>query len=314
VSALAESLLFVDGSSVAAARAGLARGLRIVALSEAAGKDLFGAGLPFTPSLEALGDDPEMPLYRAAADWTKAFGSKCVDDSGQTLKDALRYRNTTLWWWAELYLHHNTEAVRRVRFLETISRVTGHLAAGSVETHGLTSDETRLVRRYCAARGMGFSAGEERVEASSARRSALTAGLLEASKMVATAAKSAGARDPRLVPRSVVFISHAAFWRTRIAKDGTTEDYEHYLDSLLSEAGKRDWPVLTLGVGPQSTFRTRSAGEKWKERLSLQADRRYLHINRFVTPKLAAAALKAFGRAMSVHKRFRTAASLGWFG
>lgn len=311
MSALAENLFLCDGSAVEAARAALARGLRIVALSEAAGKELWSAGLPFTRSLESLGDDPEMPLYRAAADWTKAFGSRCVDDAGQTLKDALRYRNTTLWWWAELYLHHNTEAVRRVRFLETVSRVAEHLNARSVETHDLSSDETRLLERFCAARGLGFRAGEERVGATSARRSALTAGLLEASKMVATAAKSAGGRDARLVPDSVVFISHAAFWRTRVAKDGTTEDYEHYLDSLLGEAVKRDWPVVRLGVGPQSTFRTRSAGEKWKERLSLQPDKRYVHINRFVTPRLAAAALKVFGRAMGVHKRFRTAASLG---
>ncbi|MBX7186673.1 MAG: CDP-glycerol glycerophosphotransferase family protein, partial [Vicinamibacteria bacterium] len=68
--------------------------------------------------------------------------------------------------------------------------------------------------------------------------------------------------------------------------------------------------VVTLGVGPQSTFRTRTASEKWKERLSLQRDERYLHINRFVTPKVAAAALKAFGNALSIRNRFRSAGSL----
>jgi hypothetical protein len=252
-----------------------------------------------------------MPLYRAAADWTQGFGTKAVDARGQTLKDALRYRDTTLWWWAELYLHHNTEAVRRVRFLENVARAVETWPTSAIHTRGLSSDETALTGRFCAAHGLGFKPGGERSHGSSPGRSALTAGLLEASKVVATATKSAGGRDERLVPHSVVFVSHAAFWRSRTAADGTAENYEHYLDSLLSEAKRRGLPIMTLGVGPQNTFRTRSILEKWRERLSVQKDERYLHINRFVTPKLAAAALKAFGNAIRVHHRFKNAASLG---
>jgi len=122
VSSLAEPLFFFDGSEVEAARAARERGERVVAFSESAARRLADASIPFLRSVDALGDDPEMPLYRAAADWTQGFGTKAVDARGQTLKDALRYRDTTLWWWAELYLHHNTEAVRRVRFLETVAR------------------------------------------------------------------------------------------------------------------------------------------------------------------------------------------------
>ena len=307
---MAERLCFFDGVDVEAARAAGARGERLIAFSEAAAGCLAGATLHFTRAVDVLGDDPEMPLYRAAADWTQSFGTRAVDASGRTLKDALSYRETTLWWWAELYLHHNTDAARRVRFLEAAARVIDSSKAKSVHPHGLSADETTLVERLCAARGLGFVRGGETPATRTSGRSALTLGLLEASKMVATAAKGAGGFDERLIPKSVVFVSHAAFWRTRTRSDGQEESYEHYFDALLSESRRRGLPAVTLGVGPQSTFRTRTASGKWKERLSVPRDARYLHVNRFVTPKLAATALKAFGHAVSVRNRFMSAPSL----
>jgi hypothetical protein len=286
------------------------RGERVIAFSEAAAARLKGAGLPFARSIDALGDDPEMPLYRAAADWTHGFGEKAVDASGQSLKAALRLEHTTLWWWAELYLHHNTEAARRVRFLETVFRAFETFGGSVVRTHGLTFDDTLLVERFCASGNLGFTRGQTVVPTRPAGRSAMTLGLLEASKMVATASKGAGGPDERLIQKAIVFVSHAAFWKSRIGPNGTTEPYEHYLDALLSESKRRGLPMVTLAVGPQSTFRTRSTSEKWKERLSSLRDDRYVHINRFVTPRLAASALKAFGRALSVRNRFQNAPSL----
>lgn len=309
---MAEPLFFFGGGEVEAAKAAANRGERLVAFSDSAANRLASAALPFSRSVEALGDDPEMPLYRAAADWTQAFGTRAVDGAAQTLKDALRYRQTTLWWWAELYLHHNTDAARRVRFLETASRVIEHFDAAAVATHGLAMDEALLAERLAAARRIGFRRGEIRGVAHPAGRSAMTAGLLEASKLVATATKGREGTDERLLSSAVVFVSHAAFWKTRTGKDGREEDYEHYFDLLLNESKRRGIPTVTLGVGPQTTFKARTTGEKWRERLTLQLrkDERYVHINRFVTPKVAAAALKAFGRALSIRNRFQNAPSL----
>ena len=307
---MAESLLFFDGKDVEAARAAAGRKERVVAFSEAAAGRLIAASIPFSRSVESLGDDPEMPLYRAAADWTQAFGPKAKDSAGQTLKDALRLRETTLWWWAELYLHHNTDAARRVRFLETAGRVMERFGATAIRTHGLAMDETLLAERLAASHAIGFRRDAISGDAHPPTRSAMTAGLLEASKLVATAAKGTGGRDERVIPKAVVFVSHAAFWKSRTAADGREESYEHYFDALLTESRRRLVPIVTLGVGPQNTFRTRTASEKWRERLSLQRDDRYLHINRFVTPKVAASALKAFGNALSIRNRFQNAASL----
>jgi hypothetical protein len=307
---LAEPLFFFDGPEVGAAKAARERGERVIAFSEAAAARLAEAAIPFGRSVDSLGDDPEMPLYRAAADWTQRFGTKAVDAGGQTLKEALRYQQTTLWWWAELYLHHNTAAARRVRFLETVFRVFETTGGSTVRSHGLSLDDTVLLERFCSAGDLGFARGSIANDPLPAGRSALTLGLLEASKMVATATKGAGT-DDRMIPKSVVFVSHAAFWRTRVGADGSEEHYEHYFDTLLAESKRRGLPTLTLGVGPQSTFRTRSTSEKWKERLSRARDDRYVHINRFVTPRLAAAALRAFGQALSVRKRFQGAPSLG---
>lgn len=309
---MAEPLFFFDGADVEAARAATNRGERVIAFSDAASNRLSAATLPFSRSIEGLGDDPEMPLYRAAADWTRAFGTKAVDGNAQALKDALRYRETTLWWWAELYLHHNTDAARRVRFLETASRIIERFDGTAIGTHGLALDETLLAERLAAARKIGFARGGVGGGAHSPARSAMTAGLLEASKLVATATKGTGGSDDRLLTRAVAFVSHAAFWKTRRGKDEREEHYEHYLDALLNESRKRGLPIVTLGVGPQTTFRTRTTGEKWRERLTrkLPKDERYVHINRFVTPKVAAAALKAFGKALSIRNRFQNAPSL----
>lgn len=306
---MAEILLF-DGAEVEAARGAVAAGLRVVAFSDAAAARLAASGVTHARAVDALGDDPEMPLYRAAAEWTRAFGTRAKDASGRALRDALRYRSTTLWWWAELYLHHNTEAARRVRFLETLARVVEHTRATAVRTHGLADDETLLAKRFCAAHAIGFSSAATSGARVNARGSAMTAGLLEASKLVATAAKSAGGVDDRLVPGGIVFLSHAAFWKTRARADGGEESYEHYLDAMLAEAKRRGLPSVTLGVGPLSAFRARSTAQRWKERLSVVRDPRYVHINRFVTPALAASALRAFGRMVDVRRSYERDASL----
>ena len=69
-----------------------------------------------------------------------------------------------------------------------------------------------------------------------------TVGLLEASKAVATATKGRAAADDRLVARAVVFVSHAAFWKTRARERRAEESYEHYFDALLSESKRRGLP------------------------------------------------------------------------
>ena len=307
---MAEKLFFFSGSDVAAVRAARDRGESVVVFSESAATLLPETKLPFTRAVDALGDDPEMILYRAAADWTKGFGGNARDGTGQSLSQALAYRGTTLWWWAELYLHHNTEAARYVRFLENVGRVIERRPVASIRTQGFSREETMLLERLCGALGIAHSKDGPTSGSGSSHRAGFTTTLLEAAKVVMTAIKPRGRPDPRRVPRSIVFVSHAAFWRTRTPPGGQIEDYEHYFDSLLALSKARRLPVLTLGVGPQSTFRTRSPGEKWRERLSVQRDPRYVHIDEFVTPRLAAAALKAYGNAINVHNRFRTAPSL----
>ncbi|MEO5762053.1 MAG: CDP-glycerol glycerophosphotransferase family protein [Vicinamibacteria bacterium] len=307
---MAETLLFFAGTDVEVARAAAARGERVCALSEAAAHALMLAGAPCFRAMDVLGDDPEMALYRAAADWTKGFGASAVNVQGTRLREALRYRNTTLWWWAELYLHHNTDAVRRVRFIELVARVLDDAKPVRVRAHGLPSDEMTLLRRLCNVRKIAFEAGGSVPTKSRHERSAMVTGLLDASKIMATAAKPSHALAASLPSNPIVFVSHAAFWRTRSIASGMTEEYEHYFDGLLAETKKRGLPTVTLGVGPQNTFRTRSSAEKWRERLSITADERFLHINNFVTPRLAAQSMKAFGQAVAVHRTFRGAHSL----
>lgn len=305
---MAEILLF-DGADTDAALAAATRGASVVAFSEESAARLRARGVPSTRAIEALGDDPEMTLYRASSDFTRAFGDRARDASGVSLKDALRFRETTLWWWVELYLHYNTRATARVRFLETLARVAdSRPGLVALTARGLSRDDTRLAAGFAKERRLGFEALEPPGSADSG--GPLVAGLSEAAKLLATAVKGAGGDDPRLVSGGAVFVSHAAFWKKRTAEGGGEEDYEHYLDDLLREAARRKLQTVTLGVGPQSTFRTRTTMEKWRERLSLRRDERFVHVNRFVTPRLAARALRAFLFARGVERRFQSSPAL----
>ena len=161
-------------------------------------------GVPFSRSVEALGDDPEMPLYRAAADWTQRLrheggGRERTDPQG---RPSIPRDHAVVVGRAVPSPQHRGGAARafpRNRRSGCIERFDGR--GGS---HATAWPSTRRSWSSVSARsGTSVSRGTRpRAEARPGARSALTLGLLEASKMVATAAKGAGGSDDRLTPES----------------------------------------------------------------------------------------------------------------
>ena len=58
----------------------------------------------------------------AAVSWTKAWGARPLLD-GRSFRELLSWKGVSLWWFAELYLHHSTRATRYVRLVECFFRI-----------------------------------------------------------------------------------------------------------------------------------------------------------------------------------------------
>ena len=91
----------------------------------------------------------------AAIAWTKAWGQRPILD-GKSFRELIAWKGISLWWFAELFLHHSTEATRYVRLVETYHRILEAETPDEVEAVGLPAEEALLLARTCAARGILF--------------------------------------------------------------------------------------------------------------------------------------------------------------
>ncbi|HEY7512277.1 MAG TPA: hypothetical protein VIG50_18585 [Vicinamibacteria bacterium] len=228
----------------------------------------------------------------AAIAWTKEWGRRPLVDGG-SFRERLRWRGVSLWWFAELFLHHSTESPRYVRVIEALHRRLDAERPDEVTAEGLAADETVLLARVCRARGVFFD-GRAPVPTARVRlrvgRAALL-GRLEEQKVRATALKAALAGPPREPPSdgraTVLFLSHAAFWRERRdGPGGEPEAYEHYFDRVIpAVAALPGLRPFVVAVGPRAAFRRRGARERVREWLRLADGREpYTHVNRYTTP------------------------------
>ena len=283
-----KTLIFWAAGSSAVARARRAEGAQILAWTEAADEALTAAGVehladPLTLEERDAADE-------AAIEWTRLWGKRPLLD-GRSFRELYEWKGVSLWWFAELFLHHSTGSPRRVRLIEAFDRLLQKLAPGEVEAASLPNEEAVLLARACTARGILFH-GAPRPPPFAVRRLALRRrlqGRWYELKTLLTAAKAAFAAPPSLrAPRAkkrVMFLSHAAFWRERVSEGGASEEYEHYFDRLIPETAKSaDLAPLVIAVGPRTAFRRRDGGDRMREWLSLGGEgASYVHINRFVS-------------------------------
>ncbi len=284
-----KTLVFWSGGSVSAARARASA--RFVLWDETREAELRAAGVAYRAASSYLEPGGGERIEQAAIAWTKAWGLRPLVD-GRSLRELLAWDGTTLWWWAELYLHHSTEATRYVRLIELATRVLEAEAPDEAECLGLPADEALLVRRACTAwrvlvhgpaprlpKGVGRRlrsvARRARVDLLKTLLAALKARLLGAPR-------APGADDAR---RRVALLSHAAFWRARPDESGGGRAYEHYFDRLIPALDEQpDLRPVVVAVGPRSAFRRRGTAARLREWLRLSPDaREYLHVQRYTT-------------------------------
>ena len=241
---------------------------------------------------EVLGPEAADEVDDAALRWTKEWGRRPLLD-GRSFRDLYDWKGVSLWWFAELFLHHSTEATRLVRVIEVVHRLLDAEAPDEVEVHGLPEDEALLVARTCLKRGVLFHRG--RVSVVRRRRVAEVRQRARWNEMKAwaTAAKAALSGPPP-VPEAgkpvALFLSHAAFWRARAGEQGDTSAYEHYFDRIipaLAEDGVLH--PFVVAVGPKAAFRRRGAKDRLSEWLRVEGDAEgYVHVNRYFRGPVAA--------------------------
>jgi glycosyltransferase involved in cell wall biosynthesis len=229
----------------------------------------------------------------AAMAWTKALGRHAWRD-GRSLRELLVWRELPLWWLAELYLYHSTAAPARVRTIETAARAIERHRPDEVEAIGLDAMDALLVARAAAAAGILFGGRPPRAPKAGAAGASWRS-RFNTAKTLLSAAKAALVGPPTAVARgsgtrSVLFLSHAAFWKERALPDtGEPEAYEHYFDRLIPEIARAPgWSAPVLAIGPGTPFRRRGRADLWRERLRLRADAGpYLHANCFTNAGVA---------------------------
>jgi hypothetical protein len=247
----------------------------------------------------------------AAIAWTKRWGRVPLLE-GRSFRELLAWKGVSLWWFAELFLHHSTESPRYVRVIETLHRLCDTAAPGEVAAEGLPPAETVLLARVCRARGLYFD-GRARTPSSAGHvRRAVLQGRLDEQKMRATALKAALAGPPREPPRDgrapALFLSHAAFWRER--RDGDAREpelYEHYFDrvipALAADAALRPFVVA---VGPRAAFRRRGAADRLREWVGVPgAGAPYTHVNRYTTRAVVREVVRATREVRRVWRALR---------
>lgn len=282
------TVVFWAGGSPGAARALAGEGARFLLWHAAGEPALAAAGVPFARPADVLSEDDRDAIDEAAISWTKAWGRRPLLD-GRSFREHLQWKGVSLWWFAELYLHHSTRAAARVRTVETLLRLLERLAPAEVEASALDQDDELLLGRACTARGVLFHG---RRRGPRGRRLATLRASLHSRWNTAKAVLGTAKGRLRGAPpapegggRPVLFLSHAAFWREREAPggDGAPQPFEHYFDRLIPGVGRE--PSLrpfVVAVGPRDAFRRRGAAARWREwLLPPAAAEPFVHVNRY---------------------------------
>jgi hypothetical protein len=309
-----KTLVFWGAPEAGPARARQAAGASLLAWNEAAADALAAAGVEHQSARQLLALADHDAADEAAILWTRRFGKRPLLD-GRSLRELHEWKGVSLWWFAELYLHHSTGSPRRVRLIEAFDRLLEQLAPDEAEAVGLPREEALLLARTCTARGVLFHDPPSPPRAARASWQRLRCRLYEAKTLLTVLkARLAGGKvePPRGGKLPVLFLSHAAFWRERETAGGRSEGYEHYFDRLIPETERHAalQPVV-VAVGPQSAFRRRGAGARVREWLSLSAGgSRYSHINRFVRWRTFLAVREVSARMRKAWRELRASPAL----
>jgi hypothetical protein len=313
-----KTLVVVGSAAAARERARSQLKSTLVAWTEEAAAALQSAGAIGRAVSDYVSSEDQDRIDEAAIAWTKAWGTRSVWD-GRSIRELLVWKGVSLWWFAELFLHHATACPRYVRLIEGFYRILEAERPDEVEAEGLPEEEVVLLGRTCTALGILFH-GPARPRARSlglrTRRVSLRA-RMDVLKCAVTAGKTALAGAPPAPPADprplALFLSHAAFWRERRDPEtAETAEYEHYFDRILpGVAAAGDLRAFVVAVGPRAAFRRRGVSDRLADWARVHPESGpYVHVNRFTSPRVLHEVRRAAALARRAWHALRRSAGL----
>jgi hypothetical protein len=306
-----KALVLWGEAGVETARARHEEGASILLWDGERSRALDAAGIPYRAAA-ALTAGAQDAIDEAAMEWTKGWGRRPLLD-GKSFRELFAWKGVSLWWFAELFLHHSTEAPRHVRAIEALHRILDAEAPEEVESVGLSPEDTLLVERTCTARGVLFHGPRRLRRYPGARKAAAVVRRSRWNEVKArvTAAKARLAGPPAPPARGrplALFLSHAAFWRP---PQGDGDPREHYFDRVIPAAEAAGLAAYVVAVGPRAAFRRRGPAARIREWLRIRDDAEpFVHVNRWSDARVHREVRRATAEIRAGWRRLRRSPAL----
>jgi hypothetical protein len=199
-----------------------------------------------------LGPAQQEASAAAAAAWIKSVRNARVD--GVPFRQRFTYRDDSLWWFAELYLHKEQVVLNIFRTIAALDGLLIREEPSSISLEQADPVVAAIATPFAAARGVRLK-GDTPTASSIVRLAAMDA---RASWLHAGALASRVRQRPpanREPTTKVLAFVHRAFWRAE-TDDGSAEQYiGPVLKALEQRLG--NGRLRYVSVGPSANFRAR---------------------------------------------------------
>ena len=266
---------------------------------------LKAMGLTSVPLAKALGEPASVAIDEAVIAWMKAFGRAPLTEN-ESFRSLFRYGRLSLWWWAELFLYHDTPLRLFVRDIEAMARLLEKEQPDRLILVGSIRDLDRLAVQLADRVERHGSA--LRFPPRSSRASFRFLGALI--KTLGTGLKSMLRPAPRLAEsgrQRLLFLTHASMWRKSPGDaEEDAEFVEMYLGPILKALDDEAEETRIVAVGPTVPFKQRSLLAVFRDVLELDERRRpFVAIRRYLSLPLSLAVAKASLGCWRMWRRFR---------
>jgi len=266
---------------------------------------LKAMGLASVPLAKALGEQESVAVDEAVIAWMKGFGRAPLAAS-ESFRSMFRYRALSLWWWAELFLYHDTPLRLFVRDIEAMARILESERPDRLILVGTIRDLERVALRLA-----GNVERHGKTLRFPPRSSRATSRFLAALvKTLGTGLKSILRPPPKVSPSErmkLLFLTHASMWRKSPGEEEDEAEFaEMYLGPILKALDAEDEETQIVAVGPTVPFKQRGLAAVLRDVLELdERHRPFVSIRRYLSLPLSLAVMKASCDCWGMWRRFR---------
>lgn len=256
-------------------------------------------------AVQALLDANRRDRVRADANrWIKQLRLVRYDD-GRSMRERFTYRNDSLWWFTEVYLHK----MRRLEeALATVFALEAALESAAPQRLAVTCSSAAAAaaaRAFAAARRVPVDVQETPGRVPHADTGLVLGGAARALRRLLAGGSPAGRA------RVAAFV-HTAFWRQGPNGD---DGREGYIGDVLDAVAERVEPgnLRLVGVGPRRNFRTR----RWWDALVARTGRVVTPVEDFAPRGRLRESVDLWRQSASLADAIATGDAIrgaGWFG